>query len=172
MYVTLTSLNSVSSQYKFETRLLVIDGNGLIIDGGWLDFECMYRMVFFGFLIRNYFPVFRLKDTSKKSVVMRLVSIVIDSPLSLNKLIMPFPNLSSFGKFSLCTMASPSSLYNSTLQNPREIWSYLEGTLQQVLTPLHCQSFPLWHGITIFHLFIPKLCYYQITKIFLHGVWC
>ena len=49
-YVILALLNSVLSQDKFEMCLLVIDGNCLIIDGGWLDFECMYRGVLFGFL--------------------------------------------------------------------------------------------------------------------------
>ena len=37
-------------------------------------------------------PVFKLKETSKKSVSMRYVSIVRDSPSSLNKLIMSFLN--------------------------------------------------------------------------------
>ena len=46
----LSFLNSVSSHDKFEIRLLVIDGNCLIIEGGWLDFECIYRGVFFDFL--------------------------------------------------------------------------------------------------------------------------
>ena len=41
-YVILALLNSVSSQDKLEMRLLVIDGNCLMIDGGWLDFECIY----------------------------------------------------------------------------------------------------------------------------------
>ena len=49
-YVILALLNSVLSQGKFEMCLLVIDGNYLIIDGGWLDFECIYRSVLFGFL--------------------------------------------------------------------------------------------------------------------------
>ena len=57
----------------------------------------MYKGVLFGFLKGKYFPVFKLKDTSEKSVSLRFVSIVIDSPSSLNKLIMSFLNLSSFG---------------------------------------------------------------------------
>ena len=68
-------------------RLLVIDGSCLIIDGGWLDFECIYRIALLDFLKGEYFPVFKLKKTSKKSVSMRFVSIVIGSPSSLNKLI-------------------------------------------------------------------------------------
>ena len=71
-------------------HLLVIDGNWFIIDGGWLDFECMYKGNLFGLLKGKYFPVFKLKDTSKKSVSMRFVSIVIDNPSSLNKLIKSF----------------------------------------------------------------------------------
>ena len=54
-------------------RLLVIDGNCFIIGSGWLDFECMYRGVLFGFLKGKYFPVFKMKDISKTSVLMRFV---------------------------------------------------------------------------------------------------
>ena len=55
-YVILALLNSISSQDKLEMRLLVIDGNCLMIDGGWLDFEGIYRGVLFGFLKGKYFP--------------------------------------------------------------------------------------------------------------------
>ena len=41
---------------------------------------------------------------------MRFVSIVIDSPSSLNKVIMSILNLSTLGPLALCTMASPSWL--------------------------------------------------------------
>ena len=41
-YVILALLNSVLSQDRLEIRLLVIDGNYLMIDCGWLDFECIY----------------------------------------------------------------------------------------------------------------------------------
>ena len=109
-YVILALLNSVLSQDQLEMRLLVIDGNCLMIDNGCLDFECIYRRVLFGFLKGKYFPVFKLKETSKKSVSMKFVSIV--SPSSLNKLIMSFLNLSTLGPLALCTMASPSSLFN------------------------------------------------------------
>ena len=34
--------------------LLVIDDNCLISDGGWLDVECMYRVVLFDFLKGKY----------------------------------------------------------------------------------------------------------------------
>ena len=107
-YLILVLSNSISSQDKLEMCLLVIDGNCLMIDGGWLDFECIYRGVLFGFLKGKYFPVSKLKETSKKSVSMRFVSIVIDSPSSLNKLIMSFLNLLTLGPLVLCTMASPS----------------------------------------------------------------
>ena len=86
-YVILALLNLVSPQDKLEMRLLVIDGNCLMVDSGWLDFECTYRGGLFGFLKRKYFSVYKLKETSKKSVSMRFVSIVIDSPSTLNKLI-------------------------------------------------------------------------------------
>ena len=62
---------------------VVIDGNCLMIDGGWLNLGCMYRGVLFGFFKRKYFPVFKLKDTLKKSVSMRFVAIVIDTLSSL-----------------------------------------------------------------------------------------
>ena len=108
LYVILALLSSVLSQDKLEMRLLVIDGYCFMIDDGWLDFECIYRGVLFGFLKGKYFPVFKLKKTSKNSVSMRFVSIVIDSPSPLNKLIMSFLNLSILGPLALCTMASPS----------------------------------------------------------------
>ena len=118
-YIILALLNLASSQDKLEMRFLVIDGNCLMIDGGWLYFECIYRSVLFGFLKGKYFPVFKFKEISKKSVSMRFVSIVIDSPSSLNKLIMSFLNLSTLGPLALCTMASPSSLYKPTLLEPK-----------------------------------------------------
>ena len=96
-------------------RLLVIDGNYLMIDCGWLDFECICRGVLFGFLKGKYFPVFKLKGTPKKSVSTKLVSILIDSPSSLNKLIMSFLNLSTLGPLALCTITSPSPLWKYTL---------------------------------------------------------
>ena len=82
-------------------------------------FECIYRSILFGFLKGNYFPVFKLKETSKKFVSMRFESIAIDSPSSLNKLILSFLNLSTLGPLALCTMASPSSLYKPTLLEPK-----------------------------------------------------
>ena len=118
-YVILALLNPVSSQDKLEVHLLVIDGNSLMIDGGQLDFECIYRGALFGFLKGKYFPVFKLKEASKKSVSMRFVSIVIDSLSSLNKLIMSFLNLSTLESLALCTMASLSSLYQPTLLDPK-----------------------------------------------------
>ena len=100
-------------------RLLVIDGNSLMIDDRWVDFERIYGGVLFGFLKGKYFPVFKLKETSKKSVSMRFVSIVIDGLSSLNKLIMSFLNLSTLESLALCTMASLSSLYQPTLLDPK-----------------------------------------------------
>ena len=118
-YVILALLNLVSSQDKLEMRLLVIDGNSLMIDDRWVDFERIYGGVLFGFLKGKYFPVFKLKETSKKSVSMRFVSIVIDGLSSLNKLIMSFLNLSTLESLALCTMASLSSLCQPTLLDPK-----------------------------------------------------
>ena len=109
-YVNLALLTSISLKGKLEMRLLIIDGNCLMIEGGWLDFECIYRDVLFGFLKGKYFPVFKLKETSKKSVSMRFVSIVIDSPSSLNKMIMSFLNLSTLGHW-LCVLWLAHRLY-------------------------------------------------------------
>ena len=102
-YVILALLNSVSSQDKFEMRLLVIDGSCLIIEGGWAYFECMYRGLLFGLLKGKYFPLCKLKDISKKYVSIKFVSIVIDSHLSLNKLIMSFLNFQVLG-YWLCVL--------------------------------------------------------------------
>ena len=100
-------------------HLLVTDGNCFIIDDGWLDFECMYKVMLFGFLKGKCFPVFKLKNASKKSASMRFISIVIDIPSSLDKLIMSFLNLSSFVPLTLCTMGSPPSLCNPTSLKPK-----------------------------------------------------
>ena len=72
------------------------------------------RGALFGFLKGKYFPVLKLKETSKKSVSMRFVSIVIASTSSMNKLIM-----STLRPLALCTMASPSSLSKRTLLEPK-----------------------------------------------------
>ena len=99
-YIILALLNLVPLQDMLEMRLLVIDGNCLMIDRGWLDFECIYRRVLFGFFEKKYFSVFKLKEKSKTSVSMRFVSNVIDSPSSLNKLIMSFLNLPTLGSIA------------------------------------------------------------------------
>ena len=77
--------------------LLVIDGNCLMIDGGWLGFECIYTGVLIGFLERKHFLLFNLKETSKKLVLMRFVSIVMNSSSSLSKLVIPFINMLDLG---------------------------------------------------------------------------
>ena len=50
---------------------------------------------------------------------MRFVSIVIDSPSSLDKLIISFINLSTLAPLALYTMAIPSSLHQPTLLEPK-----------------------------------------------------
>ena len=83
--------------------------------GFWMYiYSCIIR-----FLKIKFFPVVKLKETSKKSVSMRFVSIVIHSPSSLNKMITSFLNLSTLGALALCIMASPSSLYKLTLLEPK-----------------------------------------------------
>ena len=99
------------TQDKSEVHFRVIDGNWLTTDGEWLDFECVYSGVLFDFLKRKYFLVFKLKDTSKKFVSMRFISIAIDSPSSLNKLTLSFLNLSNFRPLALWTMATTSVFY-------------------------------------------------------------
>ena len=173
LYVILALLNSVSSQDKLEMHLLVIDGNCLMIDGGWLDFECIYWGALFGFLKRKYFPVFKLKETSKKSVSMRFVSIVIDSPSSLNKLIISFHNLPTLGPLALCTMASPSSLYKPTLLEPKRgliLFRRYNPTSSHISAPSELPIVTANKGFPYF--FLPKHHYHQTIKIFLHGLWC
>ena len=63
----------------------------------------------------NYFFLAKLKVTSKKSVSIRFVSMVIESPSSLNNAIISFLILSSFEPFALFIAASPSPLYKPTL---------------------------------------------------------
>ena len=63
-----------------------------------------------GFLYGKNFPVVRLNVTSKKSVSIRLVSIVIPKPSFLKRVMMFFLNLSNTGPLVLLTAASPSSL--------------------------------------------------------------
>ena len=63
----------------------------------------------------NYFFLVKLKVTSKKSVSIRFVSMVIESPSSLNNAIISFLILSSFEPFALFIAASPSPLYKPTL---------------------------------------------------------
>ena len=54
-YIILALLNLVPSHDMLEMRLLVIDGNCLMIDRGWLDFEYIYRKVLFGFFKKKVF---------------------------------------------------------------------------------------------------------------------
>ena len=63
----------------------------------------------------KYFFVARLKVTYKKSVWIRFVTMVIESPSSLNNAIISFLILSSFEPFELLIAARPSSLYKPTL---------------------------------------------------------
>ena len=46
----LALLHSFSLHDRFETRLLVIDGPCLMMEGGWFDSERMLRGVLLGFL--------------------------------------------------------------------------------------------------------------------------
>ena len=62
---------------------------------------------------KNFF-VTRLNVTSKKSVLIRFIQIVIESLSSLNNAIMVSIILSSFGPFALFIAASLLSLYKPT----------------------------------------------------------
>ena len=62
----------------------------------------------------KYFFFARLNVTSKKSVSIRFVSMLIESP-SLNNAVISFLILSSFEPFALFIAASPSPLYKPTL---------------------------------------------------------
>ena len=63
---------------------------------------------------KKFFSVARLKISSKKSVSIRLVLMVIDSPSSLNNAIRPFLILSKIRLFALFIASSLSSLYKPT----------------------------------------------------------
>ena len=78
---------------------------------GWFDFAFIYKGLLLTFLNGKYFPVNRLNITSKKSVSMRFVSIVIERPSLLNIEMISFFILSSTGPIPLLTVARPSSLY-------------------------------------------------------------
>ena len=138
--------------------------------GGWILIECMYRDVLFYFLKGKYFPAFKLKDASTKYVSMRFVSIVLNSPSSLNKLTMSFLNLSSFGSLALRTIASPSPLWKHTLLKPKRgliLFRRYNPTSSHTCALSSC---PLRHWITSSDLFLPQLHYHQITKFSLQGV--
>ena len=64
----------------------------------------------FGVQYANNFPVTRLNLTSRESVSIRFVSMVMFRPLFLNRYIMLFPVLSSTGPLQLFMAARPSSL--------------------------------------------------------------
>ena len=88
-----------------------------MIVGGWLEKALMYSGVLLAFRKGKYFFVARLKVTSKKSVSITFVLILIESPSSLNNGIISFLILSSFGPFALFIAASPSPdyyIYNLT----------------------------------------------------------
>ena len=76
--------NSSVLQDKSEILLLIILGNYLMIVGGWLERTLMKSGVLLALRKGKYLFVARLKVTSKKSVSIRFVSMVIESPSSLN----------------------------------------------------------------------------------------
>ena len=137
-----------------------------MIHGGWLYYECIYRGLLFSFLKGKYFPVFKLKETSKKSVSMRFVSIVIGSPSSLNKQIMSFLNLSTLRPLAFYTMASPSSLYKPTLLEPKRgliLFRRYHPTSSHTSVP---SKLPIVTSNNGFPSFFTQ------EPFFLHGLWC
>ena len=59
----------------------------MIICGGWFEDLLTYNNNSFGFLYGLYAPLFKLNVIPKKSAILRLVSISIEKPMSLNVLI-------------------------------------------------------------------------------------
>ena len=86
-----------------------------MIVGGWFEKALMWSGVLLAFRKEKYFFVVRLKATSKKSVSIRFISMLIESPSPTNNVIISFLILSSFGPFALFIAAIPSSLYKPTL---------------------------------------------------------
>ena len=74
----------------------------------------MHIGVLLAFRKGKYLSVSRLKVTSKKSILIRFVLMVIETPSSLNNTIISFLILSSFRSFPLFIAASSSSLYKPT----------------------------------------------------------
>ena len=77
-----------------------------------------------GFVNGKNLPVARLNVTSKKSVSIKLVSMVIVRPSPLKRAMMFFLILSNIGPLMLLIAASPSYLYNPTLSFPSN-WNNL-----------------------------------------------
>ena len=63
----------------------------------------------------KYFFAPKFNVTSKKSVSIRFVSKVVESPSFLNIAIISFLILSNFGPFALFSTANPLTLYKPTL---------------------------------------------------------
>ena len=91
-----------------EIRLAIALGKSLIIVGEWFDFLLIYTVILFGFLYSRYVPVSKFISTSRKVTILRLVSIVMFKPHSLNSLIMGFLFLSISGSHRFLTIAKPS----------------------------------------------------------------
>ena len=79
-----------------------------MIVGGWLEKTLMKSGVLLAFRKGKYFFVARLKVTSKKSVSIRFVSMVIESPSSLNNEFLEFPN--SVKLWTICIIYCSKSI--------------------------------------------------------------
>ena len=110
-YGYLDELKTSSLEEFLDKRSLIIFGNWLIICGGWFDDLLTYNNKSFGFLYGLYVPLFKLNVVSKKSTILRLVSISMAKPMSLNVLIMFLRIRSICWPFTFRNISSPSSLY-------------------------------------------------------------
>ena len=74
-------LNSSWLQAMLDVRCSTIAGSCRLTHVGWFDWEWIYRGWLLGFLYGQYFPELRFRVTSRKSVSMKLISMVIWSSL-------------------------------------------------------------------------------------------
>ena len=107
-YWYLDELKTSSLEEFLDKHSLIIFGNWLIICCGWFDDLLIYDNKSFGF---SYGLYFKLNVMSKKSTILRLVSISMAKKMFLNVLIIFLRIRSICWPLTFRNMGSPSSLY-------------------------------------------------------------
>ena len=80
-YNSLPLLNSSWLQGSSDNLLFIILGSSFMIVYGWIDLTFIHKGLLLTFLKGRYFSVNRVNVTSKKSISMRFISILIERPL-------------------------------------------------------------------------------------------